>query len=315
MGNKLIVFLGKLINRFFSFHTSFMLREKRFDPELLQICYAAYPERDLAFAIVMQGPVISLNSFTYETLKLYRHVYPNITIILSTWKDENTEELEKIRRLDGIAIIENSKPAFAGIGNINMQITSTTPGIMRARDLKATYILKTRTDIRLCKSIDFLYFLLYRSHQFATDKMQLLKQRLVVFNVNMFKVRLYTISDLTMFGHVDDMINYWNVPIDDMMKADTFSFEELYKSRLGEFYYTDLFFKKMNFSPIATTEAYNEALVKFFAVTDLEEVDLFWYKYRYYMEGRSRYNNLDTFSATNITWTYGKWLTLFKNDN
>ena len=312
MHNKIIVFLGKLLNRLFPYHIGLMLREKNFSKEHLQARFTSFPMRDNAYAIVMQGPIIVQNHFTYETLRLYKYVYPNIFIVLSTWRNENVEELDLIRTL-GIEIIENDKPVFAGIGNINMQICSTTTGIKRAVENKAAYILKTRTDIRLCKNIDFLYFFTLRTKQFDEYRDPKLQARLVIFNINMFLPRLYSICDLTMFGHTKDMLTYWDVPFDEMTKFDSFTFEELYQTNLGEFYYANNFFKKVNFITEAKESAYFDALIKYFNITDVEELDLFWYKYRYYLEGKSRYGNLDSLTTKGITWSHAQWLLLFEN--
>lgn len=45
-------------------------------------------------AIVMQGPIRKEENFTYNTVKYYRHMYPNVKVIVSTWIDEDLEVLQ-----------------------------------------------------------------------------------------------------------------------------------------------------------------------------------------------------------------------------
>ena len=78
---------------------------------------------DSGTALVMQGPILLSNDFTFETLKLYRKIFPRTRLILSTWEDENAEELIKIREL-GVEVILNNKPNYSGPANINFQIVS-----------------------------------------------------------------------------------------------------------------------------------------------------------------------------------------------
>ncbi len=312
MFNALIVSLIRFLNRVSPYHISFMLRERKFSGKLLSLYYSVYPQRNSSYAIVMQGQVMVKDHFTFETLKLYRHIYPSAQIILSTWKGEYPEELSAIRELS-IDIIDNEKPDFAGLQNINLQIASTKSGILQAQENGAVYILKTRTDIRLYKNIDFLQFLTSRAKEQPAYKDSRLENRLVAFNCNMFVERLYDITDLMMFGHARDMARYWNVPFDERRAIGPFPVPELYKSARGEFYFTQQFYKTMDFELSDTYQRQDQALRQFFSITDVEELDMFWYKYRYYMEGKSRYANLDSFEPGNSTWTYGKWLSLFDN--
>ena len=50
-------------------------------------------------AIIIQGPVITKNKFTLETVKLYLKLHPNAYIILSTWDDTSKEVIELFNKL------------------------------------------------------------------------------------------------------------------------------------------------------------------------------------------------------------------------
>ena len=56
------------------------------------------------FAIVMQGPLIVDSNFTVETLKLYRHNFPEAIIILSTWMIN--DDIVKLLKKDNIYLKE-----------------------------------------------------------------------------------------------------------------------------------------------------------------------------------------------------------------
>ena len=59
--------------------------------------------------IVMQGSLKLEENFTYETLKIYQKNFPNCPKILSTWKTEDAEEIQKIKDL-GVNILLNDPP-------------------------------------------------------------------------------------------------------------------------------------------------------------------------------------------------------------
>ena len=95
-------------------------------------------------AIVIQGPIVHCDDFTLETARIYRRHFPGAQLILSSWEDEPRDMVERFRNL-GVAVVLNRKPEFAGVGNINLQITSARNGILRAVENGAEYALKTRT--------------------------------------------------------------------------------------------------------------------------------------------------------------------------
>ena len=57
----------------------------------------------------MQGPIRKEDNFTYNTVKYYRDIYPNAKVIVSTWIDEDANDIEKIQEL-GATIVLNEKP-------------------------------------------------------------------------------------------------------------------------------------------------------------------------------------------------------------
>ena len=119
------------LEKFSPYYLSISFRKKTFDNEAL-IKYVPYQQVSGEFAIVMQGQVIYKDNFTLETLKLYRHIYPEIKIILSTWKTDNSSFLKALDEMN-IILVQNEPPLFAGLSNVNLQIivsyTNTLPNL------------------------------------------------------------------------------------------------------------------------------------------------------------------------------------------
>lgn len=106
--------------------------------------------------IVMQGPVAKEHEFTLKTCQWYRKIYPNVPIVVSTWKQEidKYEEYEK----NNIDIIENEIPLGKDFYNTNKQVFSTKMGLEYLKKYNVKYALKTRTDQRINTPDFLLYF-------------------------------------------------------------------------------------------------------------------------------------------------------------
>ena len=62
-------------------------------------------------AIVMQGPIIIKDNFTFETLSIYKKRYPKVLLVLSTWDDYLEKDLKKFTDI-GIEVLKNKKPKY-----------------------------------------------------------------------------------------------------------------------------------------------------------------------------------------------------------
>ena len=121
-----------------------------------------------------------------------------------------------------------------------------------------------------------------------------LRRRLVAVSLNTYKFRLYGISDMLMFGHIDDMLKYWNVSFDRRILKDVEVGEsalEFSKARLCEVYLCTEFLKKINHCIDFTLEDYWNVLAGYFCIIDSSSIDLFWFKYDRWNENR-RYQNM-----------------------
>lgn len=98
-------------------------------------------------AIILQGPVVVRDNFTFVTVRMYRKYYNRIRIIVSTWKDADVKVVEQLKG-EGADVILNDYPDINPAGNLNYQLTTSLAGVRRAREMGAKYAVKTRTDQR-----------------------------------------------------------------------------------------------------------------------------------------------------------------------
>lgn len=164
-------------------------------------------------AVVLQGPLVRDNNFTLETVKLYKKIFPQTFIIVSTWEDEKIEDVALLKK-EGAGVILNRKPSYPAPYNLNRQITSAQSGIQRAQEMGAEYVIKSRTDHRVYAP-NTKKFLINLIHTFPlTHNYPLQKQRLATTCYGgTFKYRLYNVSDIFMFGCIEDMLLYWSPPL------------------------------------------------------------------------------------------------------
>ena len=172
-----------------------------------------YPEID-DVAIVSQGPVDYTNDFTIETMYYYRKLYPNITLIISTWSGEANDDFRWKAESIGVQIVEGEKPAESGYFNHYMQIRSSRNGVEKAaEDPRIRYILKTRNDQRF-NHPDFIVYLrnLLKLYPAKDKKME---SRLVYmgFPSSMFSIPFH-LTDFMLFGTVKMMCNYWSAEME-----------------------------------------------------------------------------------------------------
>ena len=82
-----------------------------------------------------------------------------------------------------------------------------------AKRLGATHVVKTRSDQRAYNPslLSYLYNLLQVFPVNAGEKIQ--KSRIIGTSLNTFKHRIYGLSDMFLFGEIDDLLLYWDSSI------------------------------------------------------------------------------------------------------
>lgn len=229
-----------------------------------------------SLCIVIQGPIVKENDFTLETCKIYKKIFNNSeTIILSTWDTEDKKYLKNFEAI-GVKVLLSKAPDFAGRANLNYQILSTMKGLKEGEKLGCEYAIKTRTDQR------------FYSTNLSRDLFNLLKiyppspnynmhSRLVALSFNSFKYRYYGISDMFLFGNTQDMLKYWNSPLDTKYK--TIKQKDLWQQYCSETYIALHFLKNIGVTPEYTLKHTWKIYKDLFIFIDKEILDMYWPKY------------------------------------
>lgn len=229
-----------------------------------------YSKANRKTALVLQGPPVYEKDFTYKTLLLYKMLFPESIVILSTWQSEALkEEFSKFNNLD-IEIVLSYPPKVPGVLNVNYQLKSTYEGIIRAKERGAEYVLKTRTDIRQYgdNAISFLYNL--------TEKLgcqNSTRKRISILPP--FLDQAYYIPDYICFGRVDDMLDFWDARKEFPNNTSGINPEMLIFSRY--FRLLDRYIE----DPVNNLEDYIKVICDFFIVVDPALFRYVWRKYSY----------------------------------
>lgn len=245
--------------------------------------YQSYPHINLDYGILLQGPIIAEDNFTLQTVKLYKHIYPNALIVVSTAAESDQALINAIQN-EGVPVVTYQVPQFRGLSNINMQLCSTITGLNYLKDKGVKYMLKSRTDQRCTKSMDFISLMMDLQKAFPVNDAGI-KKRLIIASTNSFAARLYPITDMFMFGDIADMELYWNIPLDIATRHDDILDPAMFiKFKVAEGYLVNNFFKSVNFSPDWTAEDSDRFLSKYFCIVDQEQLDLYWLKYERFFD-------------------------------
>jgi hypothetical protein len=220
--------------------------------------------------IVIQGGIWHKYDFTLETVKLYKKHYPDVCVILSTWKDTPENYVEPFRKL-GIEIILNEKPKPIP-GNGNLQIISSYAGIMRAKELGCQYVCKTRTDQRMYATDIFSYFKKLLQI-FPLRRKCDANSRIIALGSNTYRNRLYDINDMFCFGEIDDVLKYWSCS-PDMVWHTGLPPEE----RITENYICTEYLRAIGHDILGTQEDTLFCYANYFVVIDLQSIDLYFVK-------------------------------------
>ena len=261
-------------------------------------------------ALVLQGPLVLDNNFTLETIRLYKKHFTQSMIIVSTWEGENADYLTKIKA-EGVELILNAKPAIVGIGNLNLQIVSSYNGIMRAKERGAAYVYKTRCDQRMY-GVNINEFLHNLITQFPLKKPSLLKQRIIASSFSTLKYVPYLITDMFLFGHIDDMLLYWSAKHDNRLGLEKMirTVQDLNDAKVSESYLCSEFLKAVGREVTWTIEDSWAAYADHFCIVDRQSLDLFWYKYNSYQEySATRYDGITNSQLL----TFAEWFNLYSN--
>lgn len=241
--------------------------------------------------LIIQGKILTDDCFTFETIKFYQKSFDNPTIIVSTHEGVDSPDiLEKIKEL-GVEMVVSPKPKCCGPFNINLQITATVAGLKKAKELGFDYAIKTRSDVRLY-GVNIAEFVFNLIKQFPIKPGFKQKERIISSNIFTLKYRPYSLSDMTVAGTVDDLLLYFDVPLDPRAKIDLnkdFSIDDYVRERPGEIYLETEFLKKLGLEFNGTVEDSWKIFANHFCVVDQQSFDSYWYKTQIYQHLENKF--------------------------
>lgn len=236
---------------------TFHVRPKR--TQGLFVGVAAYPE----VGIVVQGPLMKKFNFTYETLKLYKRMWPESEIVFSTWLTESKAEIARIREL-GVLVLESKQPKTRGRSNLNLQTTSTFRGVEQL-STNVRYVLKTRSDQRIHNPF-CLSLMLRELDELGSGLPGSLG--LVTVSLDSFSNREWGLSDFISFSRIETAAKFW-APIaaqENFNSVKNLTPEQILSERYAQ-------------SVMGPTVSWEIALCKLYAIVDASSLDLLWPKY------------------------------------
>ena len=273
----LIIDLTK--NNFLTYH----LRPKYSKDFNLESTYVSKDK----IAIIIQGPINEKFDFLKNTLSIYKKIFKNCLIIVSTWKNENIDLINSLKD-ENTFILFNEEPKKSQ-KNINHQIISTNKALEFAYEKGAKYSIKTRADVRIGKN-NLESFLISLIKTFPVKKNDLISSRIIVPSLITFKYRIYSLSDIVMFGETTDLLKYFDKEtfIDGLKK---FGLDEnnLLKNEtpvVAEIFLCSRFLHKLENNISWTLDSWWNCLKNYFCIIDNSSLDLFWNKYDWEYEYR-----------------------------
>lgn len=234
-------------------------------------------------AILIQGPIKYEDDFTFETVKLYKKMFPQSPLIVSTWSNEDKDVLRKIEE-EGARVCLSDPPDPDSVQNysVNLQLKNTKKGIELAKQEGYLFCAKTRSDQRIY-SWNALSFCRKMIEMFPVeDKEEGIRGRILTTSMGTFDKRLYNISDLFLFGYTDDMLLYYSCPEDlrdHRYEKHPDDFVEYSKLKTGEIWFSTCYMEAIGHKLLWTKQDSEEVMRDYFIIIDAESIDLFWAKY------------------------------------
>lgn len=277
------------------------------------------------FAVVIQGPLDIEDNFTLETVRFYKKWYPDLTVIISTWEDENKSYLSKMKK-EGAKIVLSKYPDLCGRGNMNYQCVSSLAGIKKAEKLGAEYCLRLRSDMRMYRKniLEYFYSLL---HMFPInlnkEESYVPKGRIIADG---FLFDPYWIQDFYYFGFTEDLIQFFSMKLDtsnlckvpkDLLEINRIDLLEKYAPAL---YFTKSYLLKIYPNAVLenNVEIYWKMVKSYFICVGWEELEFYWHKYK---DRRNKKNLIHCTYMKNDSskyprtykWRFSNWLNLYCN--
>lgn len=227
-------------------------------------------------ALLMQGPPVLQDDFTYQSLVMYRRCHPDCSFVYSTWDSVDDVYAARIEQL-GIKILRSPMPASGGDGNAGFQVLSTQIGLQYIKEnIDVDFVLKTRSDQRFYNP-NTLAFLQSLLDVFPAGNGQI--SRLVHCGVSRQNL-LYFPSDMLVFGHIEEQLRYWQLPDWSFMARNKVE-PSIFKHLWTESHLCRSYLQRMGYSAEEDLKTSQDLLAKHFIILDRAQLDLFWPKHNY----------------------------------
>ena len=263
-------------------------------------------------AIIIQGPIQEKFLFLRNTLDIYKKIFKNSIIIISTWENEDKNLINSLQD-ENIFILFNNEPQNQTPFNVDHQIISTNKALKFAQEKGIKYSLKTRADVRIHKN-NLETFLISLIKTFPAKKNDLINSRIIVPSLITFRYRLYSLSDIVLFGETTDLLKYFkNESFRDGLKILGLGEKNLIKNFtpvVAEIFLCSRLIQNINGQVLWSLEDWWDSLKNYFCVIDNSALDLFWYKYDWDYEYRFLRTYSDKFSRAI---DFQDWLSLYNN--
>ena len=256
-------------------------------------------------AIVIQGPIKKEKDFTLETVRLYKNLYPDCILILSTWCSE--EDYLKPFYDEQITVCVSEPPKHSGALNCSYQALNSYVGIAGAAEMGCERVCKTRTDQRFYLP-DLFTYLEDMLDAFPLRIQTIQKERLISISYTTLSNRPYHVCDMFLYGTTEDVLRYFPGLVDDrdwkpIQWTDNIEYSKL---RAGEVWFTANYIESLGYELKWTVEDSDYYLRELFLILDTTLLDLYWAKYTDSEHGERLYND-NNFQNQRVV-TFFKWL-------
>lgn len=231
--------------------------------------------------ILIQGALSPTTRFESQAIRHYLSLNSKQEILISTWDDNASRSLEKeFKKFGNVKFLLNVPPEKRGPVNINLQITNTKGGLINAVENGHEYVVKTRTDQCMMhpRALENL-LTIYKEHQTSETP------KLLINSLNTFVFRPYGASDMFHFGESEQLLKYWNAPL-DVRNEDQYdlniegaTLRNIARREFGETYLGCNFLRAEGLEPDFTLSQSLEFITRNFIVADVAATELFWNKY------------------------------------
>ncbi len=187
------------------------------------------PNNEITF--VLQGPVIDKDNITAKSCESIRKYFPESKIILSTWKNSNSDNLNIDKKIESEDPGANNFYYFNNnqiLNNINRMITSSYNGLISA---KTKFSIKLRSDMYLqSNNLSKLLSIVDISSCTHTRKKIIIPSNMAINPDRELKL-LFHPSDNFFAGITEDLIDLFNIPL---MNNEQMTYFKNYKSKSFE---------------------------------------------------------------------------------